>query len=126
MYDGKIEELYVAFKGFFDESETKAMVVEQWNDMQSSIASSPGLCARGYHDLWSHMLVHFHLQYPLPLRRVAISLLIPADTSECERIFSLMNDIKTAERSRMNTETLKHLMGMFHTFESSGNQSAMI
>jgi hypothetical protein len=123
--DGQIEDLYEAFKSFFDESETKAIVVEQWNDMQSMIASSPGLIARGYHDLWSHILIHFHSQYPLPLRLVAISLLIPGDTSECERIFSLMNDIKTPERSSMGSETLKHLMGVFHRFKSS-NQSAMI
>jgi hypothetical protein len=90
------------------------MVVEQWNDMQSMIVFSRGLYARTYHNLWSHVLVHFHSHYPLPLRLVAISLLIPTDTSECERIFSLMNDIKTAERSSMSTETLKHLMGVLH------------
>jgi hypothetical protein len=79
--------------------------------MQLLIASTPGMRARKYHDLWSHMLIHFHEQYPLPLRLVAIALILPADTSECERIFSLMNDIKTPERSSMKTETLKHLMG---------------
>ena len=39
-----------------------------------------------------------------------ISLLIPADTSECERIFSLMNDLKTAERNSMGQQNLKNLM----------------
>ena len=39
-----------------------------------------------------------------------ISLLVPTDTSECERVFSLMSDIKTADRSRMKQATLKHLM----------------
>ena len=34
---------------------------------------------------------------------------IPSDTSECERIFSLMNDLKTAERSRLG-EKLSSLM----------------
>ena len=63
-----------------------------------------------HHDLWARMLVHKHEEYPLALRLVAISLLIPTDTSECERIFSLMNDIKTAERSRMGTQVLKNLM----------------
>ena len=41
------------------------------------------------------MLVEFADEYPLVLRLVAISLIVPADTSECERIFSLMNNIKT-------------------------------
>ena len=44
------------------------------------------------------------------LRLVVISLLIPADTSECERVFSLMNDIKTELRSRMGQQALKNLM----------------
>ena len=39
--DEQIEELYTAFKGFFDESETKEMVVEQWNDMQSHDCLDP-------------------------------------------------------------------------------------
>ena len=36
--DEQIEELYTAFKGFFDESETKEIVIEQWNEMQLLIA----------------------------------------------------------------------------------------
>ena len=37
-------------------------------------------------------------------------LLIPTDTSECERVvFSLMNDLKTAERSSLGA-SLKNLM----------------
>ena len=55
-------------------------------------------------------LVQFSDEYSLVLRLVVISLLIPADTSECERIFSLMNDLKTSERSTMGQETLKNLM----------------
>jgi hypothetical protein len=108
--DEQLGDLYGAFHGFFEESETKAAMLEQWNEMQSAILKNPGLWRRRYHELWSHMLVHFHEEYPLPLRLVAIALIIPADTSECERIFSLMNDIKTAERSSMATVTLKHLM----------------
>ena len=37
-------------------------------------------------------------------------LLIPLDTSEAERIFSLMNDIKTSERSRLGQRNLANLM----------------
>ena len=68
------------------------------------------LMNRKFHDLWPYVLVHFHDSYPLPLRLVVISMLIVCDTSECERIFSLMNDIKTAERSSMGTRTLRNLM----------------
>ena len=31
------------------------------------------------------------------------ALLIPADTSECERIFSLMSNLKTAQRNRLGS-----------------------
>ena len=38
------------------------------------------------------------------------ALLIPCDTLECERVFSLMNDLKTAERNRLGQANLTHLM----------------
>ena len=59
---------------------------------------------------------------------VVISLLIPADTSECERIFSLMNDLKTSERSSMGQENLKNLMLwhiMGHTINADGRKEKM-
>ena len=46
----------------------------------------------------------------LPHYSVVFMLLIPCDTSECERVFSLMNDLKTSERTSMGQTTLKHLM----------------
>ena len=52
------------------------------------------------------------------MRLVVIALLIPADTSECERIFSLMNDIKTAERARLGQQNLKNLM-LWHRLAKS-------
>ena len=44
---------------------------------------------------------------------VVIAMLVPTDTSECERIFSLMNDLKTAERNKLGQVNLKNLM-MWH------------
>ena len=78
--------------------------------MAADIISSPGLMSLKYHDLWARILVQYSDEYSLVLRLVVISLLVPADTSECERIFSLMNDIKTAERARMGQTNLKNLM----------------
>ena len=40
---------------------------------------------------------------------VAITLMVPADTSERERVFSLMNDLKTAERNSLGN-ILENLM----------------
>ena len=95
---------------FFSEGETLEEARTQFEDMIVMIASSPGFSSLKYHDLWARMLVEFADEYPLALRLVAISLIVPADTSECERIFSLMNNIKTAERSTMGQKNLKNLM----------------
>ena len=86
------------------------MVLEQWREMKEEISKERGLELRKFHDLWPHMLVHFSDEYNLVLRLVAIALLVPTDTSECERVFSLMNDLKTAERNSLKQANLKHLM----------------
>ena len=41
---------------------------------------------------------------------VAIVMCIAVDTSICERGFSLMNNLKTARRSRMGNQLLRILM----------------
>ena len=56
------------------------------------------------------MLMQYTDEFPLLLRLVVFTLLIPADTSECERVFSLMNDIKTAERNSLGQKQLRNLM----------------
>merc|ERR1712185_634718 len=78
--------------------------------MKEEIRKERGLESRKFHDLWPHMLVHFGDEYNLVLRLVVIALLVPTDTSECERVFSLMNDLKTAERNSLKQANLKHLM----------------
>ena len=60
------------------------------------------------------MLTHFTDDFPLVLKLVVIVLLIPVDTSECERVFSLMNDLKTSERNSLGQDNLKHTM-LWHT-----------
>ena len=52
------------------------------------------------------MLLQFGDEYKLVLRLVVVALIVPGDTSECERIFSLMNNIKTVDRARMGQRTL--------------------
>ena len=46
----------------------------------------------------------------LVLRLIVFMLLLPCDTSECERIFSLVNDLKTSERNRLSQENLRSIM----------------
>ena len=109
-YVEEIKLLFCNYKVFFDSTTTEAEVLEQWDDVKNEINQSPGLLSRKFNALWAHMLVHFLDEYPLVLRLVAIALLIPVDTSECERVFSLMNDLKTAERGSLGQVTMNHLM----------------
>ena len=54
------------------------------------------------------MLKLTHKHYVL--RFVVFMLLVPVDTSEAERIFSLMNDIKTHGRTRLQQHNLNAMM----------------
>ena len=85
------------------------MVLEQWEDMKEQIRSTT-LVQLKYHDLWARMLTMYTDEFALILRLVVIALLVPADTSECERVFSLMNDLKTAERNKLSSLSLSNLM----------------
>ena len=64
---------------------------------EADICKSAGLKGRTFKSLWPHMLVTFTSEFQHVLRLVVIMLLIPLDDSEAERIFSLMNDIKTTD-----------------------------
>lgn len=111
-YHKEIQLLYNAYKIFFDKqrSETEEEVLSQWDEVKMEIHKEVGLRVRKFHELWVHMLIHFYESYALVFRLVVISMLVPTDTSECERVFSLMNDLKTSERNRLGQDTLKHLM----------------
>ena len=89
-------------------------MLEQWDLLKSEINECSGLRSPKYHELWARMLTHFTDDFPLVLKLVVIVLLIPVDTSECERVFSLMNDLKTSERNSLGQDNLKHTM-LWHT-----------
>ena len=84
------------------------------SELKETINASNGLRSLKFHELWARMLTHFTDEYSRVLRLVVVALLIPADTSECERVFSLMNDLKTSERSRLGQINLKNMM-IWHT-----------
>ena len=60
------------------------------------------------------MLTRFTEKFLQILRLVALMLLIPIDTSECERLFSIMNDIKDASRSNLGSEVLRDLITWYY------------
>jgi hypothetical protein len=111
-YTDEVELLFETYKGFFPLSTNIEAVQEQWKAIKMEINGTIGLSSRKFHELWPHMLIHYSEEFPDILRLVVIALLVPTDTSECERIFSVMNDLKTAERSSL-AEKLSSLM-MWH------------
>ena len=103
--------VFKTYKMLFPESTELTDVQEQWKDIKMEINGNLGLSSRTFHELWQHMLIHFSDEYPDILRLVVIALLIPTVTppSASAHIFSLMNDLKTVERSRLD-EKLSSLM----------------
>ena len=105
----EVTQLFHHFKHFFDDTSLD-IALQQWSALQTEIASAPGLMQRSVKDLWPHMIKMFSDEYCFILRVVVIMLLQSPDNSECERIFSLMNDLKTSERNRLNNRNLRNLM----------------
>ena len=56
---------------------------------------------------------------------MAITLIVPTDTSECERVFSLMNDLKTAERNLLG-KNLKNPMKWHFMHHGKGKNARSI
>ena len=73
--------------------------------MKAAIKAEAGFHSLKSDEFWARMLIHYSDNYSRVLKLVVIALLIPADTSKCERVFSLMNDLKKSERSRINQST---------------------
>ena len=84
------------YKIFYAEEETEEMVLEQWEDLKAEI-NAPTLRTLTFHQLWANMLVKYADEYALVLRLVVISLLIPADTSECAMPAELDGPVKPQE-----------------------------
>jgi hypothetical protein len=59
---------------------------------------------------WSTVMAALGDRYPYFMEIVVLYMLLPMDTSECERIFSLMNRLKTQVRNRLSNKRLNDLM----------------
>ena len=105
----EISLLYNQYKHFFDDTTLPDLYIE-WYALMKEILSAKGLKGRDFTSLWSHMIANFADEYRYVLRFVVFMMLMPLDTSMCERMFSLMNNIKSSERSRMGQRNLRNLM----------------
>ncbi len=79
----------------FFEDTTGAKVLAQWERMKQTIASDPQLSRMEFNVLWPRMLSRsgFVEQFSLVLRILGIAVTFTVDTSGCERLISLMNDL---------------------------------
>jgi len=68
------------------------------------------IASSSHSEFWRFMRMHYQERYPWFLRLVLIILLVPIGSAECERIFSLMNRLKTDVRNRMENGRLNDLM----------------
>eukprot|EP00732_Lithocolla_globosa_P002673 Lithocolla_globosa_v1_NODE_1841_length_2301_cov_3.286732.p2 type:complete len:128 gc:universal NODE_1841_length_2301_cov_3.286732:1800-2183(+) len=82
-------------------------------NLKKLVWSKPTLSKLKHGDLYQRLLLHYRediYQIKIILRIVVFERLLAIDTSECERIFSLMNDIKTSTRQTLGTTKLNHLI----------------
>ena len=82
------------YKKFFVDV-TGKQVVDEWTAIKRMVVQKPSLMGMSFKRLWARMLSLFTAQFPLILRLVAIAMTFTTDTSGCERMISLMNDLQT-------------------------------
>lgn len=107
----ELVELLKTYAHFFDDVGHDE-VMREWKALKKKIQST-GQKTKRFKALWTDAILQYQDNYVNVLRLVIIMLLIPTDTSECERLFSLMNNIKTAKRAGLLTGKTQSLM-MWH------------
>jgi hypothetical protein len=85
-------------------------VHDEWTSIRRLIVKKSSLMLMPFKQLWARMLSMFTAQFPLILRVVAIAMTFTTDTSGCERLISLMNDLQTEFQSRMGHDCLRSQM----------------
>ncbi len=63
-----------------------------------------------FSELWPMMLDRYSFNFILRVVQVEIALTFSVDTSGCEPLISLMNDLKTKFQEKMAHETLRDLV----------------
>ena len=120
--------LFTHYEHFFSDS-SKEEVLSQWFELTKLILSSPGLVSRKCTrvmisgDTCLSNRVSRVTSTLTVVRLAAFLLLLAIDTSECERVFSLMSNIKSAHRAHVNqvacSTSIMGANGHFHRFGPS-------
>ena len=66
--------------------------------------------SESFSEFWSFVSRHYRVRYPWLVMLLLIVRLLLIGSADCERMFSLMNRLKTDLRNRLTTETLDVLM----------------
>ncbi len=74
------------------------------------LATKSSLMLMPFRQLWARMLSMLTAQFPLILRVIATAMTFTTDTSGCERLISLMNDVQAEFQSRMGHGCLRSQM----------------
>ena len=81
------------------------VVLTQWKQMKKLIVSDASLSSMKFNELWPMML-----DVAQQFNFILIALTFSVDTSGCERLISLMNNLKTKFQEKMVHETLSDLV----------------
>ena len=108
--DKGVEELLQHYIRFFNSRQAVA-VLQQWKQFKKEmVAHFPQLLTMRFNAFWHHIFKHFGYRYDQLCKLVRFILLVPCDTSDCERGFSLMNLLLTALRNNLGEKHLNDLM----------------
>jgi hypothetical protein len=110
----QISQLIHTYRAFFQNpngtSVPGEVVLTQWKHMKKLIVSDASLSRMKFNELWPMMLDGYARQFNFILRVVGVALTFSVDTSGCERLISLLNNLKTKFQEKMAHETLRDLV----------------
>ena len=100
--------------GPVDAASLELCVLQDWECLKADLArgdiSIEKVKSCTHSEFWGFMRKHYQGRYPWLLWIVLVIRLVPIGSAECERMFSLMNRLKTDLRNRMKNSTLNDLM----------------
>jgi hypothetical protein len=100
--------------GVSDDAMLVSMMMGDWQSFKADIVKGDigilKLKNESHSEFWNFMRQHYKDRYPCLLWLVLIIRLVPIGSAECERMFSLMNRLKTDLRNRMKNARLNELM----------------
>ena len=90
-----------------DAGSLEVIIQQEWECFKADLLRGDigieRIASSSHSEFLRFMRMHYQERHPWFLRLVLIILLVPIGSAECERMFSLMNRLKTDLRSRIKT-----------------------